>query len=204
MSKPIDFYFDFSSPYGYLASTQIEALAAKHNRAINWHPILLGAVFKVTGSQPLLSYPLKGDYAEHDFNRTAREKNIPYSMPDPFPVGTVALCRATYWAMEHDKSAVSSLAVPLIHAAYSAYYTNNRNIGEPETVMEIVKEVGLDADACAAACGTPEIKDRLRAANDTAIERGVFGSPMIFVDDEPFWGSDRLTQIDTWLERGGW
>ena len=204
MSKPIDFYFDYSSPYGYLASTQIEDIAQRHGRSINWHPILLGAVFKVTGSQPLLNYPLKGEYAERDFARTAREKNIVYNHPSDFPIGTVALCRATYWAMEHEDDAVKSLSVPLIHAAFKTYYVDNKNISDPAIAMKVVEQVGLDSAACAEACGSQAIKDRLRAAVDAAIERGVFGSPMVYVDDEPFWGSDRLDQIDRWLTRGGW
>lgn len=204
MSKIIDFYFDFSSPYGYLASTQIEEIASKHGRTVAWHPILLGAVFKVTGSQPLLNYPLKGEYAERDFARTARQKNITYNHPSDFPIGTVALCRATYWAMEHDDEAVKALSVPLIHAAFKSYYVDNQNISDPQIAMDVVKQVGLDVSACSDACSSQPIKDRLRTAVDAAIARGVFGSPMIYVDDEPFWGSDRLDQIDQWLERGGW
>jgi len=69
VSDTIDFYFDFSSPYGYLGSTRIEAVAQKHNRTVNWHPILLGAIFKVSGQAPLTTYPLKGDYAMRDFDR---------------------------------------------------------------------------------------------------------------------------------------
>ena len=72
MADPIDFYFDFSSPYGYFASTQIDRIAAKHGREVAWRPILLGAVFKVTRQQPLPTIPLKGDYARHDHARSAR------------------------------------------------------------------------------------------------------------------------------------
>ena len=71
MLQPIDFYFDFSSPYGYFASTQIDALAAKFKREVTWRPFLLGVVFKVSGAKPLIELPLKGDYFKHDFERTA-------------------------------------------------------------------------------------------------------------------------------------
>jgi len=97
MPQPIDFYFDFTSPYGYLASTRIEAIASRHARDINWHPIVLGFVFKITGSQPLVSIPLKGDYAKMDMERSARQHGIAYQMPDNFPVGTVAAARASLW-----------------------------------------------------------------------------------------------------------
>ena len=72
MPAPLRFHFDFSSPYGYLASERIESLAARHERAVDWRPMLLGAAFKVAGTQPLTSIPLKGDYARRDMPRTAR------------------------------------------------------------------------------------------------------------------------------------
>jgi 2-hydroxychromene-2-carboxylate isomerase len=86
MANPIDFYFDFSSPYGYLASTQIDGLAAKHGRAVTWRPILLGAVFKITGGQPLATIPLKNSYSAHDMARSARLLNVPFKLPTKFPV----------------------------------------------------------------------------------------------------------------------
>ena len=81
MNAPIDFYFDFSSPYGYLAAQKIEALAAKYGRAVNWRPMLLGVAFKVTGGSPLPSVPLKGDYSKRDFLRSARFHGVPFREP---------------------------------------------------------------------------------------------------------------------------
>src|SRR5690606_28310302 len=86
MSAPIDFYFDFSSPYGYLASTRIDAIAARHGRSVDWHPILLGAVFKATGGAPLASIPLKGPYSERDMARSARLMEVPFRLPSRFPI----------------------------------------------------------------------------------------------------------------------
>src|SRR3546814_6947662 len=82
MPTPIDFYFDFSSPYGYLASEQIEALAARHGRTVACRPILLGVVFQQTGGQPLLDIPLKGGYARNDLARSARLLGLPSQLPD--------------------------------------------------------------------------------------------------------------------------
>jgi len=96
MKAPLDFYFDFSSPYGYLASHKIDALAARHGRGVTWRPILLGAAFKASGVQPLVNVPLKGEYSKHDFLRSARFHNVPFRAPDPFPVSTVSACRAFY------------------------------------------------------------------------------------------------------------
>ena len=94
MPDPIDFYFDFSSPYGYLASRRIDALAAKHGRTVNWRPHLIGAAFKATGSQPLLNIPMKGDYARIDIPRAARMHGVPFVMPERFPFLSVAAARA--------------------------------------------------------------------------------------------------------------
>ena len=87
MAAPIDFYFDFSSPYGYLAAQKIDALAAKHGRTVDWHPMLLGVVFKETGAAPLTMIPLKGDYSRRDFERSARFHGIAgFRMPPKFPI----------------------------------------------------------------------------------------------------------------------
>ena len=92
-TTPIDFYFDFSSPYGYLAAERIEALAAKHGRTVDWHPMLLGVVFKQTGAQPLTQVPVKGPYSRRDFARSARFQRCGSATP---PRGrAVGAARAT-------------------------------------------------------------------------------------------------------------
>lgn len=204
MNKTIDFYFDFSSPYGYLASTRIEAIAAKHNRVVDWHPILLGAVFKVSGQAPLTTYPLKGDYALMDFDRSAREHNIPFKQPETFPIGAVAACRACCWIKASTDADTIECLTPFVHAVFRAYYVDGRNISDPDEILAIAQSVGLDKDAMATGIADQSIKDALRISIEKAIELGVFGSPFMIIDNELFWGSDRLEQIDRWLARGGW
>src|SRR4051812_18008743 len=97
MPNPIDFYFDFSSPYGYFAAMRIDALAAKYEREVIWHPVLLGVVFKTTGAVPLTAAPLKGDYSRLDFQRTARFHGIPFHQPQTFPLSTQVPARALLW-----------------------------------------------------------------------------------------------------------
>jgi 2-hydroxychromene-2-carboxylate isomerase len=92
----IDFYFDFSSPYGYIAAAKIDALAAKHGRGVNWRPMLLGAAMKVTGGAPLPQIPLKGVYAKRDFVRSAQFHGVPFRIPSSFPISTIAAVRAFY------------------------------------------------------------------------------------------------------------
>jgi 2-hydroxychromene-2-carboxylate isomerase len=202
MSNLIDFYFDFSSPYGYLASTRIEALANRHDRIIKWHPILLGAIFKISGQAPLISYPLKGDYARIDFARSAREYKTPFAFPTAFPVGTVAAARTFYWLDSH--SELSDKAVPLIHALFKSYYVDDHDISKPEVVLSVAESLGINKDELSTALADQTVKDKLRVAVENAIELGVFGSPTMIVNDELFWGNDRLEQLDRWLARGGW
>lgn len=187
MKAPIDFYFDFSSPYGYLASTKIEALAARHGRSVKWRPILLGVAFKATGGSPLPMIPLKGDYARRDFLRSARFHDVQFRIPDPFPVSTVSACRAFY-------SVADDRQVPLAKALYRAYFVDNVNIGEAEKTLKVAASLGVEPDL-----NDPALKERTRAEVDAALAKGVFGSPYLVVDGEPFWGVDRFDQVERWL-----
>lgn len=188
MKAPIDFYFDFSSPYGYLASHKIEALAKQHGREVTWRPMLLGAAFKMTGSMPLPQVPLKGEYAKRDFERSARFHGVPFRIPDPFPISTVSACRAFY-SIPDEKQRIK-----LAKALFRAYFVENVNIGEADNVLKIAASVGGNADISSQA-----VKDRTKAEVDAALARGVFGSPYMVVDGEPFWGVDRFEQIERWL-----
>ncbi len=196
----LDFYFDFSSPYGYIAAERIDGIAERHGCAVTWRPFLLGAVFQKAGGGPLVDHPMKGPYSRHDMLRSARLHDVTFAVPDPFPVNSVAACRAFYWLADRDPEQARALAKSL----YRGYFADNRNVSQPETVIAAAAGLGVDGDELAAALGDPAVKDRLRAENDAALDRGVFGSPTIFVDGEMFWGSDRLDQVDRWLATGGW
>ena len=200
MAHPIDFYFDFSSPYGYFAASRIESIASRHSRAVAWRPILLGAVFKVTGGQPLPSIPLKGDYAKIDMDRTARLLGLPFKLPSKFPIASTAPSRAFYYATNRDPALGKQLALAL----YAAYFEDDLDISSAEVTIEIATRSGFDKDEIARALNDPAIKDRLRREVDAAVSLGVFGSPYFMIDGEPFWGSDRLDQVELWLKTGGW
>lgn len=200
MAQPIVFYFEFSSPYGYLAAQGIDDLGAKHGREVTWKPFLLGAVFKTTGQQPLLGIPMKGDYAKRDIEREARLLGVPYTTPKVFPFMSVAACRAFYWLADSDPDQAKALA----KALYAAAFGEGRDISGAGAVVEIAKTVGIDAAALVEALRDPAVKDRLRAEVESSTAAGVFGSPFIVVDGEPFWGHDRLDHVERWLETGGW
>ncbi len=189
MPAPIDFYFDFSSPYGFLASEKIEALAARHGRDVSWRPMLLGVVFKQTGAAPLTQIPLKGEYSRRDMVRSARFHGIDgFRMPSTFPIATQAPARIVLWLQIKEPSMTSKV----VHAQYRAFF------------VAVAARCGVDAVAARAAIDDLEIKDALKKSNEQAIAAGAFGSPFIVVDGEPFWGMDRLDQVDRWLETGGW
>lgn len=198
MPTPIEIFFDFTSPYSYLLSEQIEAIATKHGRSVRYKPTLLGAVFKVSGMMPLTQVPLKGDYSRRDFERSARYAGVKFSMPDPFPVSSVNAARALLWL----QSSGSAKSVPFVHTVFRAYFVHNRNISEPDVLADIATELGIDANAMAAAMQDQAIKDKLKAAVDDSVKRGVFGAPFVFIDGEPFWGNDRLPQMERWMQYG--
>jgi 2-hydroxychromene-2-carboxylate isomerase len=198
---PIAFYFDFSSPYGFLASEKIEALAAKHGRSVEWHPIMLGVVFKQTGAAPLTQVPLKGDYSKRDMTRSAAFHGIrDFRIPSRFPIPSQAPARVVLWLRERDPA----LATKVLHALYRAFFVSDVDISSPEQAVGVAATCGVDAEAARAAIDDPAIKEALKAENDQAMAKGVFGSPFIIVDGEPFWGVDHLDQVERWLATGGW
>lgn len=199
-ASPIEFYFDFGSPYAYLASAQIDALAARRGRAVTWRPILLGVVFKVTGMKANLHQPLRGDYLRRDAARCARQLNIPYTLPKSAPLHSVAAARAFYWAAAQDPA----LACTLAHALFRAHWAEGRDLAPAEAVAAVGPGVGINEARLLAGINEPAVKDRLRQETETAITKGVFGSPFFLVDGEPFWGADRLPMLEDWLARGGW
>ncbi|MEZ5667027.1 MAG: 2-hydroxychromene-2-carboxylate isomerase [Alphaproteobacteria bacterium] len=199
-ATPIEFWFDFSSPYGYLAAQRIDDVAAANGSTVAWRPFLLGALFKLTGSSPLLDQPLKGDYARHDMARSARRTGVPFRLPDPFPFSGVAASRAFYWLDGSDPSA----AVAFAKRAYAAIFGAGRDLSKPPAVVDVLADCGHDRAAAEAGIADPAVKERLRAAVDSAIERKIFGSPYFLVGDDPFWGVDRLPDLAAWIEQGGW
>lgn len=199
MPNPIEFYFDFSSPYGYFASTQIETLAAKHGREALWRPFLMGAALKVMNAPPNVEYPIKGDYVRRDFERTARWFGVPFVTPQPFPVPTVGACRAFYWTDAQDPKRAKEVATAL----YKAYFVAGVDISNADNVVKVCADAGLGADAVRTGISDAAIKDKLKTVTDDALHRGVFGSPFVVVDGEAFWGADRLPHVDRWLTHGG-
>lgn len=200
MKRSIDFYFDFSSPYGYLASLQIDAVADNCGVACYWRPFLLGAVFKLNGQGPLLNQALKGDYSMHDLHRAARDIGANFIKPSQFPINGLFAARAFYWLQDQDTDVAKSFA----QHCFAAYFHQDRDISQLETLLALAQELGLDSVALANALEDSAVKNRLRQEVDAAISRGVCGSPFFLIDDEPFWGRDRIPDLVRWINSGGW
>lgn len=198
LRAPLHFYFDFSSPYSYIASEWVEAVAARHGRRVQWHAMLLGATFQAAELKPPMSYPLKRDYVLRDFERSARFAGLPYRQPERFPIATQNAARVFWWLDAQDPAR----AVAWAHAGLRAYFTRGVQLDDPVQLKALAAESGLDAEAAEAAWQDPQWKERLKAVNEQAIAAGVFGAPFFIVDGEPFWGNDRQAQIEQWLATG--
>jgi 2-hydroxychromene-2-carboxylate isomerase len=197
--RGIDFWFDFSSPYSYIASEWIEALAARHGRVLRWHALLLGVTFQAAGLQSPVSYPLKREYSLRDFARSARFEGLPCTLPERFPVPTQNAARVFWWL--HDTRGHDA-AVAWAHAGLRGYFARGVPLDDTAALARLAADHGIDAEAAGAAWADARWKERLRQVNAQAIAAGVFGAPWIVVDGEPFWGNDRKPQIERWLAQG--
>jgi 2-hydroxychromene-2-carboxylate isomerase len=199
VKTPIDFYFDFSSPYSYIASEWVEALAARHGRTVHWRAILLGATFQAAELKSPVSYPIKREYSLRDFRRSARFEGVPYLQPDEFPIATQNAARVFWWLADTQGG---DAATAWARSGLRAYFTRGVVLSNPTALKALAADGGLDADQAEAAWHDPAWKARLKRANDEAIAAGVFGAPFFLVDGEPFWGNDRKAQIERWLTQG--
>ncbi len=201
IKPPIEFYFDFISPYGYFGSTQIEAIAARHGRTVDWRPVLIGVtIMKVMGLKALTETPLKKDYLRHDAPRMARLLGVPFQFNDRRGVNSLAASRAFLWLKSRD----ADLAKRFAHAIYARRWAEGGDITDSKSVAELAAPLGVNGNELLAAIESAQSKQALKDAVDAAIAKGVFGVPYFIVDDEPIWGSDRLWMLEHWLKHGSW
>lgn len=199
MQSPVrqfDFFFDFTSPYSYLAAHRVDALAERHGARARWVPVLLGAIFKHTQALPLTAlHPWKAGYSVMDFGRSARLLDVSYRHPTVFPQNTVSVARAFLWLQRTQPRAARAFAL----AAFAATFEHDQDIGRPDTLAAVATACGIDPQAMAAGIQDPEVKAMLVATNEEAAAKEVFGAPMCVLDGERFWGLDRLPHLDAAL-----
>ena len=181
----IDFYHDFASPYSYLAATQIQAMAARVGAQVRMKPILLGALFKAIGTAniPVFTFgEARRAYTLRDLGDWAALWGVPFQFTPHFPVRTVTAGRVALVCEE---------ATPVI---YKAVWSDGVDISDERALQGVLEAAGLDGAGLLAAAQAPEVKAQLRANTDEAIRRGACGAPTMVVDDEVFWGTDRINR----------
>ncbi len=199
MNTPIRFYFDFSSPYSYIANEWLDALATRHGRTVERHAILLGVLFQVAELKSPVAYPLKREYSITDFARSARFHGVTCRMPETFPIPTQNAARVFWWLKDTRGEAA---AAAWAQAGLRAVFQRGLPLNDATTLKAVAAEAGLDSTEVEAVWNDPTWKDRLKRANEAAIAAGVFGAPFFIVDGEPFWGNDRHAQLERWLASG--
>jgi len=198
MTREVAFYFDYSSPFAYLASTQIEAVAASKGARVLYRPFLLGALFKAIGTPnvPLFAMPeSKRHIVRTDIFRWADHWGVPFHFASRFPMNTVKPLRVTLATPEEKRAS-------LVAAVYRAYWVEDRDISADDVLTSVVSSVGLDGEKLVAATAEEPLKQELKRATDEAQARGVCGAPSFLVGDLLFWGQDRLVFVEKALE--GW
>jgi 2-hydroxychromene-2-carboxylate isomerase len=187
----LDFWFDYSCPYAYLGSTQVEALAKRMGAPLTWAPMLLGGVFRANDTPQNLMNVLSPAKAKHnglDMHRWADVFGVPLVMPPSHPMRTVEALRATL---------AVGIDPKVVHGFFRAYWIESRPPSDPDTIRRVLAAAGHDAEAVLAKIGDPAIKDDLRARTDRAIALGIFGAPSFVVDGERmYWGQDRLDFVE--------
>ena len=190
MPRRLEFFYDYVSPFSYLADTQLPALAERTGAALVYRPFFLGGVMQATGNRPPATLPARAAYLPTDIARFARRYGVPMVFNPNFPINTLHAMRGALAAQEQG-------AFPAYHAAlFRATWVEARNLGDAAELRDVVAKAGLDAEALVARAGADEIKERLKANTAEAVERGAFGAPTFFVGDEMFFGNDRLDFVE--------
>ena len=196
MTKTVEFYFDFGSPYSYLAYKALPAIAAAHGAQIVWRPMLLGGVFKATGNHSPAEVPSKSRWMHQDMQRWAARYGAVFSFNPHFPINTLLLMRGAVGMQ---------MRGPDFHrymdAVFHAMWAEPRNLGEPAELAAVLRRAGLDADVFLALAYDAAVKEQLKKHTEEAVARGVFGAPTFFVGEEMFWGQDRLDFVAAALTR---
>ncbi|POA27412.1 MULTISPECIES: 2-hydroxychromene-2-carboxylate isomerase [unclassified Pseudomonas] len=188
MSKRVEFFFDLGSPATYLAYTQLPKICEQTGSQLIYQPMLLGGVFKATGNASPATIPAKGHYMFLDLNRYAKRYDVPFQLNPYFPINTLLLMRAvTGIQLRHPERFLD-----FIDCLFRALWVDGRNLNDPATVAAVLAEHGFDPDEALALTADEEVKAALKDKTEQAIQRGVFGAPSMFVDNELFFGQDRL------------
>jgi 2-hydroxychromene-2-carboxylate isomerase len=194
--KAVEFYFDVGSPAAYLAWTQLPQVVQDARGEIEYRPFLLGGVFHATGNRSPTEVPAKGQYLLDDLQRFARRYGVPFRHNPHFPLNTPTLMRGAMGLQMREPARM----VPYVDAIYRAIWVDAKNMNDPATVGAVLQQAGFDAGKLLALAADPAVKDQLKATTQDAVARGVFGAPTFFVNNQMFWGQDRLDFVKEALQ----
>jgi len=194
MACTLEFYFDYGSPYSYLADTQVEAIAQRAGATLVRKPMLLGGVFKATGNHSPAELPQKSTWSGFDMPMWARHYGVPFQRNPFFPVNTLALMRGAAAAQ------IDGSFERYHPAVFKAMWVEGRDLNDMKEVAAVLTAAGLDAAKFGARIQDQDVKDRLKATTEEAVARGVFGAPTCFVDKMMFFGNDRLPFVELALK----
>ena len=186
MIKPFEFYFDFASPYSYLAHEQIKKIEKENSVKIKYMPILLGALLKLSGLKPLVDIPIKGKYMVRDCKLCAEKYNIEFKFNNYFPIITLNLIRCALVAekKKFDRN--------FINKVFDAIWKDGLNLNDNTIVEKLLKNLDINPKTFLMEALNPEIKNELKKRTDDAYNKGIFGIPSFIVNSKIFWGQDRL------------
>ena len=195
--KSFEFWFDFGSTASYLAWTQLPALEAATGATAVFKPMLLGGVFQATGNQSPANIPAKGKYIFADFSRFAKRYGVEFNMNPWFPVNTLLFMRGAIALQTKGDPRFKDYC----RAVFNAIWVTSLNMNDTAVASQALVRAGFDATALIALASEQATKDALKAATQTAVERGVFGAPTFFVGDQMFWGQDRMDFVKEALQK---
>ena len=193
MSKNVTFCFDFGSPYSYLAYNNLKVIKDE-GAEIEIMPVLLGGIFKATGNQPPATVQKKGEYMFKDITRWTKTLNIPFKMNPYFPILTVPHMRGAVLAQKND------ILENYMQVMFESIWTKAMNLNDQELLTQVATESGMDANSFAEGISSDEIKNKLRENTEFAINKGAFGVPTFYIDDEMYWGIDSMKFLVEYLK----
>jgi 2-hydroxychromene-2-carboxylate isomerase len=194
MPRTLRFLFDYVSPYAYLASTQIRALAARHACDVETVPVLFAAMLDASGSRGPAEVPLRREYMVRDVVRLGRVLGVRIEPPATHPFNPLAALRTTGCVAD------GPVRWRLVDALFRAAWVDVQRVDDPACVARVAAAAGLDGPALIGEASATEAKDRLRRATEAAVAAGAFGVPTVLVDGELFWGVDSLPLLERFLE----
>ena len=185
MTKTVTFCFDFGSPYSYLAYNYLSPIK-ETGAQIDLKPVLLGGIFKATGNQPPATVQKKGEYMFKDIQRWSNKLDISFKMNPYFPILTVPHMRGAILAQKKD------ILEDYMQSMFDSMWLKGLNLNDQEILTKVASESGIDPNDFAEGISSDEIKDELRVNTQFAIDKGAFGVPTYFLENEMFWGIDSI------------